>query len=99
MADSVVLDTEDVEEVEEQEVDEVEDLEADEEIDDEWRASDKKEIEELGKEVDENIPFFVRTGDLELGQSAMTKVCSELIGILRMNWQCQDDKASKADLP
>ena len=97
MVDSV-LDTD--EEVEEQEDDEPEDLEGDEEIDEDWRASDEKEIEELGKEVDENIPFFVGTGDLELGWSAMTKVHSKLIVILHMNWHCLlDDKVSKADLP
>lgn len=78
-----MLDSENVEEDEELEDEEPEELEADEEVDEDRRASDEKEIEEVGKEVDEDIRFFVGASDLELGRSAMVKVRSKLIGILR----------------
>ena len=57
-----------------------EELEAD---DKDQQASDEKEIEELANKVDADIHFSVGVSDLKLGQSAMTKVCSKLIGILR----------------
>ena len=77
-----MLDSKDVKEPEDEEPVE-EELEADEEIDEDQRASDEKEIEELGKEVDADIHFFVGASDLELGWSAMTKVRSKFIGVLR----------------
>ena len=76
-----MLDSEDVEEPEDEEPVK-EELEADEEIDEDQRASDEKEIEELGKEVDADIRFFVGASDLELRRSAMTKVHSKFIGVL-----------------
>jgi hypothetical protein len=49
-------------------------LEADEEIDMDRQASDEQEIQELADEVDADVRFFVGSSDLELGQSAMSKV-------------------------
>ena len=77
-----MLDSEDVEELEDEEPEEGE-LKDDEEIDEDRQASDENEIEEVAKEVDTDIRFFVGASDLELGRSAMTKVCSKLIGFLR----------------
>ena len=77
-----MLDSEDVKELEDEEPVK-EELEADKEIDEDQWASNEKEIEELGKEVDADICFFVGVSDLELGQSVMTKVHSKFIGVLR----------------
>ena len=71
----------DIEEDEDEEPAEPE-LEVDEEIDLNRQASDEHEIEELANEVDADVRFFVGMSDLELGRSAMTKVCGKLIGIL-----------------
>lgn len=76
-----MLDSEGVEESEDEElVEDSEELEADEEVDEDRRASDEREIEELANEVDADVQFFVGASDLELGRSAMTKVCSKFIG-------------------
>ena len=72
----LISDSDDVddEEPEEEEPAEVE-LEADEEIDMDQQASDEQEIWELANEVDVDVRFFIGSSDLELGQSAMSKVC------------------------
>ena len=74
-----MLDSDDVEEPE-NEASVEEKLEDDEEVDEDWRASDEREIKELANEVDADFRFFVAASDLKLGQSAMTKVCHKLIG-------------------
>ena len=92
-----MLDSEDADNPEDEEPVE-EELEAEKEVDKDQQTSNEQEIEELVGEVDTDSHFFVGVSDLELGQSAMTKVHSKFIGIL-MNWLHLDDKASKADLP
>ena len=77
-----MLDSEDVEEPEDEELVE-EELEADEEVDEDRRASNEREIEEIVNEVEADIRFFVGESDLKLGQSAMVKVRSKFIVILR----------------
>jgi hypothetical protein len=73
LANSLALDSDDVEELEDEEPVE-EELEADKEINEDRRASDEGEITELAGEVDADVRFFVGASDLELGRSAMTKV-------------------------
>ena len=73
-----MLDDEDVEEPEDEELFEDE-LEADEEVDEDQWVSDEWEIEELANEVDVDLHLFIGASDLDLGQSAMTKVCSQLL--------------------
>ena len=70
------VDANDADKIEDEELDE-----ADEEIDKDQQASDEWEIQELANEVDVDICFFVRASNLELGQSAMTKVCGKSIRI------------------
>lgn len=67
-------DSDDADELDDEEMDEV-DLEADKEIDKDQEVSDKQEIQELADEVDADIQFFVGRANLELGWSAMLKVC------------------------
>ena len=76
-----MLDDDDDEEPEDEDLVE-EELEADEEVDADHLASDEWEIEELANEVDADLRFFVGASDLELGRSAMTKVCGQLTGVL-----------------
>ena len=76
------MDADDVDELEDEETDEA-DEEADEEIDKDQQASDKWEIQELADEVDADIRFFVGASDLELGQSAMTKVRGKSVRVFR----------------
>ena len=76
-----MLDDDDDEEPEDEDLVE-EELEADEEVDADHLASDEREIEELANEVDADLHFFVGASDLELGQSAMTKVRGQLTGVL-----------------
>ena len=76
-----MLDNEDEEEPEDEE-ELIEELESDEEIDKDRRVSNEHKIEELVNEVDADLRFFVGASDLELRQSAMTKVCGQLTGIL-----------------
>ena len=81
-ANLVISDSDDidVEEPEDEETTEL-DLEVNEEVDMARQASDDQEIQELANEVDSDIRFFVGESDLELGWSAMTKVCRRLTGV------------------
>jgi hypothetical protein len=57
----------------EDELDE-EDLEAEKETDKDRQASDDAEIQDLAREVDEDLRFFVATAERELGEAALLKV-------------------------
>jgi hypothetical protein len=70
----------DTDELEDEEVDETE-FEADEEVDTARQASDEQEIQELVDGVDADVRFFVGASDLELGRSAMIKVCGNIISV------------------
>jgi hypothetical protein len=52
-----------------------EDLEALEEMDKDCEASNDAEIQHLAQEVDEDMQFFVGTGEWKLGEAALLKVC------------------------
>jgi hypothetical protein len=51
-----------------------EDLEAANEIDKDRQASDEAEIQDLARDVDEDMQFFVATAERKLGQAALVKV-------------------------
>jgi hypothetical protein len=53
-----------------------EDLEAVKEMDKDRQASDEVEIQDLAQEVDEDMQFFVATGECRLGETALLKVRS-----------------------
>ena len=74
--DMIFSDEDDADEVENEETDEAE-LDANEEIDKDWQVSDEREIQELVDKVDADVRFFVGASDLELGWSAMIKVCGK----------------------
>jgi len=69
------INTSPVDELEEDELDD-EDLEALAEIDKDRQASDEAEIQNLAREVDEDMRFFVATGERKLGEAALLKVWS-----------------------
>jgi hypothetical protein len=60
-------------EMDEDEIDD-EDLEAAKEMDKDRQASDEAEIQDLAQEVDEDMQFFVATGERKLGEAALLKV-------------------------
>ena len=51
-----------------------EDLEATKKTDKDRQASDEAEIQDLAQEVDEDMQFFVATGEHKLEEAALLKV-------------------------
>ena len=67
------IETSPADEIDEDEMDN-EDLEATKEMDKDCLASDEAEIQDIAQEVDEDMRFFVATGERKLGEAALLKV-------------------------